>query len=159
MMKNTCILLLLCSVLLSSGCDPFGTPPPDVSTTPNAEQVDYCRSVMYLNPSIDIQPLGYYYQHAFLDDAINFKFNALTDDLANIFLPEHVPSENLVERETPYLLDQDIGEKWWDPPKPKLIGDSFTVPDPRTKGARGLNVGLVKNQEGGYTVYVFWFET
>ena len=157
--RKSSILLLIAISFALSGCDSMlGVKPPVVSTTPNQEQVDYCRKVMYINPEIEIEPIGYYYEYGFQDDLICFKFDALTDDYAKIFQADVLPVEKLVTQERSRHLDRDIGQKWWDPPKSKFIGGDFSVPDPRTKGDRGFSVAVVANGEGRFTVYVYWFE-
>ena len=53
--RKSSILLLIAISFALSGCDSMlGVKPPVVSTTPNQEQVDYCRKVMYINPEIAI---------------------------------------------------------------------------------------------------------
>ena len=150
---------LICLVVLTGCGDPFGTPPPDVTTKPSAKQIQYCRDVMYINPKINITPVGYYYEHGFQDDSIAFKFVAQAERIDEIFLAEFVPPSELVERTSSHGLDYSIGEKWWDPSGQTLIGDNFSVPPPNSQGTRALNVGIIDNGEKSFTVYVYWFET
>ena len=154
-------LLALVCLPFVVGCsfDPFGTPPPDVTTSPSRQQIQYCRDVMYIDPELVLKPLGYYYEHGFQDDQIAFKFIAKTDQIENIFDVEFVPPAELVARKSNSGLDRDIGEKWWDAQTKTLVGGNFTVPPPGSQGTRALNVGIADNGDATFTVYVYWFET
>lgn len=146
--------------LLLAGCNtPFGMPQSDVTTKPDARQVQYCRDVMYINPNTKITPLGYHYRHGFPDAAIAFKFVATSDGIDNIFLDEFVPPSKLIPRSSSIGLDHDIGQPWWDPKGKQLTGGNFDVPPPNAQGSRGLNIGILENHDKSFTVYIYWFET
>ena len=153
------LAMLSCCLFLVGCGDPFGTPPPDATINPDANQIQYCRDVMYINPDIKIKTLGYYYQHGFQDDSIAFKFTANADAIGDIFLEEFVPKAKLIVRKSSYGLDYDIGEKWWDPTGKNLKGGNFVVPPPNAQGARALNIGIIDHGDNSFTVYVYWFET
>ena len=152
------LLLVVASMIGCGGPDIFQTPPPTVTTSPDAAQIKYCREVMYIEPELEIEPLGYRYEHGFQDDAIAFKFIAKTETIGDIFNSEFVDSAELVLRDTEYGLRNDLAETWWDVANRKLIGDNFNVPPPGSTGARALNIGIFDNDDGSFTVYVYWFE-
>ena len=69
----TCLFLVGCRTDFTGYGD-------DVSTmAPTIEQVNFCRDVMYVNPQLDIEPLGYYMQPG-MNDVSRFKFNTKTGD-------------------------------------------------------------------------------
>ncbi len=154
-------LLVLACLPFVVGCsfDPFGTPSPDVTTSPSRQQIQYCRDVMHIDSELVLSPLGYYYEHGFQDDQIAFKFIAKTHQIGNIFDEDFVPSAELVARKSNSGLDRDIGEAWWDCQTKKLFGGNFTVPPPGSQGTRALHIGIADNGDGTFTVYVYWFET
>ena len=158
-LRSTSVLLFIAASLAFSGCDStLGVKPPVTSATPGKEQVTHCRKVMYINPDIEIEPLGYHYEHGFLDDLICFKFEALTGEYAKIFQEDVLPAQKLVMQERSSNLNRDIDQQWWDPPKSKFIGGDFSVPALHTKGDRGLSVAVVPNGKDRLTVYALWFE-
>ena len=61
-----------------AGCSfDFTDPNADVTTTsPTIAQVTYCRNVMYINPELEIDPVGYSIETG-MDDVIRFKFIAI----------------------------------------------------------------------------------
>jgi hypothetical protein len=128
------------------------------TTSPTAEQVAYCRDVMYINPELDIEPLGYFLQPG-MDDLIRFKFTAKTDDPSLLFDDSQVDSTAFSPDFYVSALDPTTSEKWWDISSQTLSGGNFTVPPPKSSGTRGLNIGFVKNDNGTLTVYVLWHET
>ena len=131
----------------------------DVSTTsPTVDQVTYCRDVMYIQPELEIVPLGYYFD-AGLDDVIRFKFIAKTADPAFLFDASHVDATTFTGDFDPSALKPKAAEPWWDLSSQQLSGASFSVPPPKSKGWRGLNIAYTENDDGTLTVYVLWFET
>ena len=151
-------LLVVASMIGCGEPDIFQTPPPTVTTSPDAAQIKYSRRVMYVNQELEIEPLGYRYEHGFQDDAIAFKFIAKTETISDIFNSDFVEPAKLVLRDTEYGLRNDLTETWWDVANRKLIGDNFIVPPPGSTGGRALNIGIFDNDDGSFTVYVYWFE-
>ena len=151
--------LVCLPIVVGCSFDPFDTPPPDVTTSPNQQQIQYCRDVMYINPELVLTPLGYYHEHGFQDDQIAFKFIARTDQIKNIFNVKFVPPAELVTRTSNYGLDVAIGETWWDIQNKTLVGGDFCVLPPGSPGSRALNIGISDNGDSTFTVYVSWFET
>lgn len=145
---------------LLTGCGiSFSTSGNDVSTTkPTEEQVAQCRDVMYINPEIEINPVGYALTQS-LDDVIRFKFIALTDDPTTLFDATHVDSTQFAAKFNPYALNPKGNESWWDLSSQELTGANFSVPSPNSSGTRGLNVAFTENDDKTLTVYVLWHET
>lgn len=130
-----------------------------VSTTnPSAEQIAYCRKVMYINPTLDIEPLGFHLQPG-MDDMIRLKFVAKTSDPAQLFDPAQVDATKFSTSFNLWALDPHALDNWWDVSSQKLSGGNFSVPPPKAQGGRGLNVGYFHNGDGTMTVYVLWHET
>ena len=149
-MRSTSILILVCAV---TGCQTDYS-----TTTPTKEQIQYCREVMYLNPDVEITPLGFFLQPG-MDDTIRFKFIAQTNDPSKLFDGTHVDSTQFKTDFHVYALQPDAPEKWWDVSAQSLTGENFSVPPPNSTGTRGLNIGYIKNADGTLTVYVLWHET
>ena len=80
LMRKLCFFSLL-MMLLFSGC--LGVKVEE-TTSPTKEQVNRCRSEMYINPSIRIAPLGFKHVR-YRDDAIWFKFKTDVSDVQKIF--------------------------------------------------------------------------
>lgn len=141
------------------GCNLDYIPNTDVTTTsPTNEQVQYCRDVMYINPDLEIQPVGYSIRTG-LDDEIRFKFIAQTNDPSQLFDTTHVDSQKFLKEFNPSMLKPEAGEAWWDLSSRQLQGADFIVPPPGSQGSRGLNIAYSKNDDGTLTVYVLWHET
>ena len=131
----------------------------DVTTTsPTIDQVKYCRDVMYINPELEIDPIGYSIETG-MDDVIRFKFIAKTDDPSILFETSRVNTKKFAEDFIPSSLNPQASETWWDLSSQQVTGANFTVPPPNSKGTRGLNIAYAKNDDGTLTVYVLWYET
>ena len=153
--------LLVASLLAAfSGCsfDFIGSNPDVTTTSPTTDQVKYCRAVMYINPELEIDPVGYSIETG-MDDVIRFKFVAMTDDPAILFDPSRVDTKEFADEFTLSGLNPQAPETWWDLSSQQLTGANFTVPPPGSKGMRGLNIAYAKNEDGTLTVYVLWCET
>ena len=145
-------------VLAGCGGDFTGRSGDVSTTTPGIEQVAKCRDVMYINPEIDIKPLGYAIETG-MDDTIRFKFVAHTDDPSALFDSNHVDASRFADDFNPYTLRPQSAEAWWDLSSKSVSGANFSVPPPGSKGTRGLNIAYVKNDDNTLTVYVLWYET
>ncbi|HEX3046395.1 MAG TPA: hypothetical protein VHY08_16685, partial [Bacillota bacterium] len=66
------LVLAFLSTVLISGCLDFGKE--EETTHPTSLQVLQCRKLMYLNPNLDIKPLGFKLLGSGIDDAIWLKF-------------------------------------------------------------------------------------
>jgi len=66
---------------------------------------------MYINPEIDINPLGYAIETG-IDDAIRFKFMATTDDPATLFDSAQVDATKFAPNFNPYALHPNAPETW-----------------------------------------------
>ena len=108
---------------------------------------------MHIDPDIEIAPVGYYYQEHFLDDEAAFKFTVQTDSISNIFNSDVIDSAKFVPRKSNTGLELNEGEVWWDPNLHPLVGDDFNVK------SDAVNIGILDNDDGSFTVYVRWFET
>jgi predicted small secreted protein len=150
--------LLICLLLAGCQTDFTGSGPDVSTTTPTKEQVVFCRQVMYINPDLEIEPLGYHL-HSGMDDVIRFKFSAKTDDPAQLFDKTQVDSAKFAADFQVSALNPQATEVWWDVSSKKLSGGNFSVPPPNAAGTRGLNIGYCKNDDGTVTVYVLWHET
>ncbi len=138
------------------------------TTTPNKAQIAECRQIMYINPKITIEPLGYATVSG-MDDEIRFKFTALTDDPATLFDSTQIDSTKFVSNFNPsslqpsspdlsMLLQPNAPKNWWDVSVQTVSGGSFRVPPPNAKGTRGLNIAYKTKDDGTLTVYVLWHE-
>jgi len=151
--------LSLLITMLQFGCDSLDPPHCTSTTKPSSEQIKYCRTVMYINPEVEIMPLGHCHDIGFQDDVIHFKFRAIAEDIGSIFQPELVPPDEMAQREPLTPPRYGLAKPWWDATNQSLYGGDFTVPDPRTKGNRGLKIGIIENSDGSFTVYSSWHET
>jgi hypothetical protein len=113
---------------------------------------------MYINPELQIEPLGFFLQPG-MDDIIRFKFTARTDDPSVLFDESLIDSTEFNSDFGVYALDPNATDSWWDVSSQKLTGENFTVPPPNSSGTRGLNIGYITNDDGTLTVYVLWHET
>ncbi|MBE9140997.1 hypothetical protein IQ254_27995 [Nodosilinea sp. LEGE 07088] len=121
------------------------------TTTPTEAQLSRCQVEMYLNPSINIVPLGYKLEGSGIDDAIWFKFETDASSLQEIF------DRNVVDTSTfknGFVLTDGINaSKWWDVENKEVLGGQVELPN-----ARFMNIGIEKNDDG-YQVYIMWHET
>lgn len=157
-MLATSVLFVLLAAFAGCHTDIFGYPASISTTAPTPAQIQYCRDVMYINPVVKIEPLGFYLKPG-MDDIIRFKFVAQIDDPALVFDATHVDSKNFDADFRLSALDPSAADKWWDVSKQNLTGGHFSVPPPKSSGTRGLNIGYTKNPGGTLTVYVLWHET
>ncbi len=77
------IICLLFFAILQTGCIEFGDA--IETTSPSKLQLESCRSVMFLNPEINITPLGFKLMTSGIDNAIWFKFKTHNISILNIF--------------------------------------------------------------------------
>ncbi|RCS52694.1 hypothetical protein DTL42_07605 [Bremerella cremea] len=139
---------IIIGALLLSGCLDFG---PNISTTkPTAEHVKYCRSEMYLNPQIIIEPQGFKLLSG-IDRYVEFKFVAHTNDVSKLFLS---PPVDALLMQPNYVFNGGSDEVWWDPPSSGLIGANYNLPN-----VRFMKAAYVDNGDGTLTVYIIWHET
>lgn len=157
-MRATSVLFFLFAAFVGCQTDFLGYPASTSTTTPTPAQIHYCREVMYINPAVKIEPLGFFLQPG-IDDVIRFKFVAQTDDPALVFDATHVDSKKFDRNLRLSALESGAADKWWDVSKQTLTGGSFSVPPPKSSGTRGLNIGYTRNADGTLTVYVLWHET
>ncbi len=147
------------ALLAFAGCDFTLSGGDDVSTTtPTKEQVAKCRKVMYIDPAVEIEPLGYALD-AGMDDVIRFKFIAKTDDPSMLFDDSQVESTRFKPILKPATFFTAAPETWWMLSSTASLGAKFSVPPPNSKGTRGLNIAYTKNDDKTLTVYVLWYET
>ncbi|MBN1888771.1 MAG: hypothetical protein JW850_12320 [Thermoflexales bacterium] len=150
-MKKSPYTLAIMTTLLcvaAMGCLDFGQD--EETTTPTESQVSRCRAEMYLNPTVNITPLGFKLEGSGIDDAIWFKFETDADDLAQVFDTSVVDLSKFKEG---YSLSELKGVAWWDVGGKNLWGGPVALPH-----VRYMSVGAEKI-EGGYVVYVMWNET
>lgn len=157
-MRATLVIFFLFAAFVGCRTDFLGYPASTTTTTPTKAQIQYCRDVMYLNPSVKIEPLGFFLQPG-MDEVIRFKFVAHTDDPAQIFDAAQVDSKKFGVGFHLSALEPGATDEWWDVSKHSLTGGNFSVPSPKSSGTRGLNIGYTKNADGTLTVYVLWHET
>ncbi|MDA7884801.1 hypothetical protein N9B23_00355 [bacterium] len=147
------------ALLVSTGCDFTLSGGGDVSTTtPTKEQIAKCRKVMYINPDVVIEPLGYALD-AGMDDVIRFKFIAKMDDPSMLFDDTQVESTKFKPILKPSSFFTAAPETWWKLSSKATLGAKLSVPPPNSKGTRGLNIAYTKNDDKTLTVYVLWYET
>jgi hypothetical protein len=147
------------ALLVFAGCDFTFSGGGDVSTTtPTKEQIAKCRKVMYINPDVVIEPLGYALD-AGMDDVIRFKFIAKTDDPSILFDDTQVESTKFKPILKPSNFFTAAPETWWSLSSKTSLGAKLSVPPPSSKGTRGLNIAYTKNDDKTLTVYVLWYET
>ena len=147
-MKISRLLMSLVVTLFFSGCLEFGND--EETTSPTKEQVDRCRSEMYLNPSMQITPLGYKLEGSGIDDAIWFKFRTDVSEVKELFDIKVVDTSKF---HTGFSFIHDMTKlKWWDVKNNELLGGQVELPN-----VRFMNVGIEKNNEG-FVVYIMWHE-
>ena len=143
-MRYTFLLGLLglpgCGITVRSGGGDVST------TTPSKEQVAKCRDVMYINPEIEIKPLGYAIETG-MDDVVRFKFIAITEDPSTLFDTTQVDATKFAANFNPSSLQSKAAETWSDLSSQTRSGASFSVPPPNSQGTRGLNIAYVKNDD------------
>ncbi len=138
----------LAVILSCSGCLEFGND--EETDSPTKEQVDRCRSEMYLNPSMQITPLGYKLEGSGIDDAIWFKFKTDVSEAQEIF---DIKVVDTAKFKNGFSFVHDMTElRWWDVKNKELLGGQVELPN-----ARFMNVGIEKNN-GGFVVYIMWHE-
>ena len=98
------------------------------------------------------------YQTGFSDTWWAFKSVAKTDHLQQIFQPEWVDSNQWVARKSVSGLSGLLNEKWWGMKSRTQCGGHFDVPAPAGNGSSGWNKGVAEDNNGPFTVYVFWLE-
>lgn len=157
-MRATAVLFLLFAAFVGCQTDFSGHSTSTSTTTPTPAQIQHCRDVMYINPAVKIEPLGFFLQPG-MDDVIRFKFVAQTDDPALVFDSNRVDAKKFGPDFRLSALEPHTADKWWDASKQTLTGGNFSVPPPKSSGTCGLNIGYTKNAEGTMTVYVLWHET
>lgn len=142
------LLMLLAVVLSCSGCLEFGND--EETSSPTKKQVDRCRSEMYLNPSMQITPLGYKLEGSGIDDAIWFKFKTDVSEAQEIFDIKVVDTSKF---QIGFSFIREMTElRWWDVKNKELLGGQVELPN-----VRFMNVGIEKNNEG-FVVYIMWHE-
>lgn len=147
-MKISRLLMSLVVTLSCSGCLEFGND--EETTSPTKEQVDRCRSEMYLNPSMQITPLGYKLEGSGIDDAIWFKFSTDVSEVKELFDIKVVDTSKF---QTGFSFIHDMTKlKWWDVKNNELLGGQVELPN-----VRFMNVGIEKNNQG-FVVYIMWHE-
>ncbi len=130
------------------GCLKFGED--EETTTPTTAQVSRCFSEMYLNPSLELRPLGYKLEGSGIDDGIWFKFETSVD-ISQIFNSTIV---NVSKFERGFTFLHEMKElKWWDVAGKSFLGGQVELPN-----ARYMNVGIEK-KGAGYVVYIMWHKT
>ena len=120
-------------LLVVTGCGVTVTTNDVSTTTPSKEQAARCRDVMYINPELDITPLGYAIETG-MDDVIRFKFVAKTDNPSSLFDSAQVDATRFADNFNPYALHP---EAWWDLSSKSLSGANFSVPPPNSKAHAG----------------------
>lgn len=113
---------------------------------------------MYINPELEIRPLGFHHQPG-RDDVIRFKFAAMTDDPSELFDSSQVDHSAFSRDFGVYALDPKASDPWWDLAGGDLAGGNFSAPPPHSTGSCGLNIGYTEEANGTLTVYVLWHET
>ena len=124
-MKISRLLMSLVVTLSCSGCLEFGND--EETTSPTKEQVDRCRSEMYLNPSMQITPLGYKLEGSGIDDAIWFKFSTDVSEVKELFDIKVVDTSKF---QTGFSFIHDMTKlKWWDVKNNELLGGQVELPN------------------------------
>jgi len=131
-----------------AGCLKFGDD--EETTSPTSAQVDRCRREMYINPSVELTPLGYKLLGSGIDDAIWFKFPTSSTHLTEVFDGKVVDTAKF---ETPFTHIRMKDVKWWDVEGKTLLGAQVSLPN-----ARFMNVGVQKT-DAGFVIYIMWTET
>ncbi|MBN2340477.1 MAG: hypothetical protein JXX29_12595 [Deltaproteobacteria bacterium] len=140
--------VLFLMLLFSSACLSFGKD--EETTSPTPAQISRCVAEMYINPQIEIQPLGLKILGSGIDDAIWFKFET-NAPVSDMFKPDVVESSLFRHRNNSF--NNGKGIKWWDIPKAGISSDQIALPN-----ARYMTV-FIKNNGKRRIVYIFWNET
>ena len=156
-MRATSVLFFLIAAFAGCQTDFLGYPVSTSTTTPTPAQIQTCRDFMYINPAVQIEPLGFFLQPG-MDDVIRFKFVAKTNDPAQVFDSTLVDPKKFGPDFQISALEPGAADKWWDVSRQTLTGGNFSVPSPKSSGTRGLNIGYTQNSERTLTFYVLWHE-
>jgi hypothetical protein len=153
-------LMIVAACLFVAGCetDFLGYGPETCTTTPTDEQVKCCREVMYINPELEIVPLGYCIRPG-LDATIFVKFVAKTDKPSKLFIREKVDATRFDLGFRRFVTEPKTAVSWWDVSSQRLTGASLIVKSPDSAGDCGLDVAYTHNPDGTMTVYAVWCET
>jgi hypothetical protein len=145
---NTMVTLFCLQAILLSGCLSFGSD--EETTSPTKAQVTRCVREMYINPKIEIRPMGFKLEGSGIDDAIWFKFE--TDaELANIFDSKMVDAGTFQQRSN--SAAGVTGPKWWHLPQKVISSEAIALPN-----ARYMSVYIEKHGKR-HIVSIFWHET
>ncbi len=147
-MPKTITILFTFVLLLTMGCLDFGED--IVTTNPTQEQLDFCKTVMYLNDELSYEPIGLKILGSGIDDAIWFCFTTGETDISKIFLSEFISPDSLNEEINIYSPENM--PNWWDITDKNLTGNAFELP-----GGTFMSIGMEKNNNG-HIVYIFWHE-
>ena len=149
-MKKSYLFISLLPILsfMFTGCLDFGKN--EGTTSPTPDQVNRCRSEMYLNPLMRITLLGFKLEGSGIDDAIWFKFKSGISDVQKIFDVKVVDTSKF---KTGFTFIHEMKElKWWDVKNKELLGGQIELPN-----VGFMNVGIEKNDDG-YIAYIMWHE-
>jgi len=142
-------LTLLLLVVLIAGCLRFGKD--EETTSPTKIQIDKCKTVMYLNPSINISPVGYKIIGSGIDDAIWFIFKTDTAEIQDIFDSKVVDTSEFKEGFT-FNYDNIWKMKWWKTEGKRFLGGQVELPN-----VKYMNVGI-EDVDDDFVVYIMWHE-
>lgn len=134
----------------------FGCEMETETSSPNPEQVAYARQFLYINPELNIEPLGYVEKKGF-DYHVRLKFIAKTDDPSFIFDNTEVNSAEFKRNFKLPLPEATIDEPWWDVYDQAVTGGNFCVPKSEEQFWR-LSIGYLKNEDNTLTVYAWRHE-
>jgi len=148
-MPNTLRILVAFFLLQTTGCLDFGD---DIETTdPTAEQLQFCKTVMYLNDELIYEPIGLKILGSGIDDAVWFCFTTKETDISKIFLPEYISPDSLTKAIDIYSPENM--PNWWNIMDKNLSGNTIELP-----GGTFMSIGIEKNNNG-HIVYIFWHQT
>ena len=142
------MMLLIIVICCVSRCLRFGRD--EVTTHPTPQQIVKCKKLMYINPVIDIDPIGYKLLGSGIDDAIFFKFRTKAESIKEIFDSNYVDTSSF-SKDFQFIY-QDKGLKWWDVTGRKFTGGEISLPN-----VKYMNVGI-QEEDNEYVVYIFWHE-
>ena len=146
-MKKVHLVILLFMLSLTA-CLDFGD---DIETaSPTKEQVESCRSRMYLNPGVKIKPLGYKLQGSGIDDAVWFVFQTEGSAVDKLFLPQFIDVSQFKDGFT--FQSHPKGVSWWQAEGKTFLGGQVELPK-----SKFMNVGIEKTDKGS-VIYIMWHE-
>ena len=149
------VMLLVVAGLAAVGCDSLlGTA--SISTDrPTDEQIQLCRNVMFLEPTVEIVPLGFFRRPDFQYDAIAFKFQAKTNGVENIFVDQQIQADELAGENFAIQPKVAVEESWWTPEDAERFSGNISMLQQAYNRTQELCFAVSQSDQTTLTVFVY----